>query len=47
MPALANAVPNFVEAVTIYAHNDGGRQYALQLAEKPHGRGIERFIEGL
>jgi hypothetical protein len=47
MPALAGAVPNYVEALTIYAHNDSGGQYALQLAKKLLKRGIEPFIEGL
>jgi hypothetical protein len=47
MPALADVVPNYIEGVTIYGHNDGGRHYALQLAEMLHQRGVEPFIEGL
>jgi Toprim domain len=47
MPALANAIPNYVEAVTIYAHDDGGKRCALQLADRLETRGIEAFIEGL
>jgi hypothetical protein len=49
MPALADVVPNYVEAVTIFAHadkagQDGARQLADVLRIK---RGIEVIIEGL
>ena len=47
MPALAYVLPGYIEAVTIYAHDDGGRQYALQLADRLRARGIEPFIDGL
>ena len=47
MPALANVVPNYIEAVTIYAHDDGGRPFALKLAETLYLRGIEVRLEGL
>lgn len=47
MPALAYVLPGYIEAVTIYAHDDGGRQYALQLADRLRARGIEPFVEGL
>jgi Toprim domain len=48
MPALANVVPEYIEAVTIYAHADKtGRDGAHGLAEALIRRGIEVFIEGL
>ena len=47
MPALAYVLPGYIEAVTIYAHDDGGRQYSLQLADRLSARGIEIFVEGL
>jgi hypothetical protein len=47
MPALADAVPDYVEAITIYAHDDGGKRCALELANRLEARGIEPFIEGL
>jgi Toprim domain len=47
MPALAYVLPGYIEAVTIYAHDDAGRQYALQLADRLWARGIEPFVEGL
>jgi putative DNA primase/helicase len=47
MPALANAVPGYIEAVTIYAHDDSGKPYALELAEALDVRGIEVRVEGL
>jgi hypothetical protein len=49
MPALADVVPSYIEAVTIYAHDDkSGRTGALALAERLHARGnIDVFIEGL
>jgi hypothetical protein len=47
MPALARTIPSYVEAATIYAHNDGGRKYALDLAEALQPREIDIRIEGL
>jgi hypothetical protein len=47
MPALASAVPDYIEALTIYGHDDGGRRYALKLAHQLEAGGIETFIEGL
>jgi hypothetical protein len=52
MPALANILPAYIEAVTIYAHNDGnkrqaGQRGARELAQALHRRGIEVAIEGL
>jgi putative DNA primase/helicase len=47
MPALANALRDYVEAVTIYAHDDGGGKFALELAEALHLRGFEVRVEGL
>ena len=47
MPKLANAVPDYVEAITIYAHDDGGQRYARELADALAARGIDIFIEGI
>ena len=47
MPGLADAVPDYVETITIYAHDDGGRGYAIRLADQLDIRGIEMFLEGL
>jgi hypothetical protein len=48
MPALADAVPNYIDCITIYAHADpAGRRGATELAERLHQRGFEVFIEGL
>jgi hypothetical protein len=48
MPALASAVPDWIEAVTIYAHADkSGREGALRLAAALSRRGIEVFVEGV
>lgn len=49
MPRLAEVVPDHVEAVTIYAHDDpDGRRFAKQLAELLHARGdLDVFVEGL
>jgi phage/plasmid primase-like uncharacterized protein len=47
MPALAAAIPRYVETVTIWAHADAaGRNGARKLAELLHRRGVEVFIEG-
>jgi hypothetical protein len=48
MPALASAVPDWIEAVTIYAHADkSGREASFRLAEALFRRGIEVFLEGI
>jgi phage/plasmid primase-like uncharacterized protein len=50
MPKLAATVPDYVEAVTIYAHNDEngtGQTAAHTLATALTRRGIEIFIEGI
>ena len=46
MPALADVVPAYVEAVTIFSHADqAGQAGAVALAEKLHAGGVEVFIE--
>jgi putative DNA primase/helicase len=48
MPVLANLVPEYIEAVTVYAHSDKtGQDGALALAEALSIRGIDVFVEGL
>jgi hypothetical protein len=48
MPALADAVPTYIDCVTIYAHGDpAGQHGANGLAERLHQRSFETFIEGL
>lgn len=48
MPSLADKVPGYVEAITIFAHNDKvGAAGALALAEKLHARGMDVRVEGL
>jgi hypothetical protein len=48
MPALANAVPSYVETVTILAHADhAGQNGARRLADALVARPIEVFVEGL
>jgi putative DNA primase/helicase len=48
MPALADVIPSYVEALTIYAHPDkAGRDGAHGLAEWLDKRGIDVRIEGL
>jgi hypothetical protein len=48
MPKLAAAVPSYIEAVTIYAHNDkAGEDGARQLAAALHKRRIEVVVEGI
>jgi hypothetical protein len=45
MPALADAVAGYIEAITIYAHDD---KFGRHGAEPLHARGnIDIFIEGL
>jgi hypothetical protein len=48
MPSLADKVPDFIEAVTVFAHTDKpGQNGARNLAKRLHRRGIEVFIEGI
>jgi hypothetical protein len=47
MPALAEIVPDYIEAVTIYAHADQGQDRAIELADALDARGIATFVEGL
>jgi hypothetical protein len=48
MPALAEKVPDYIDAVTVFAHADtAGQNGAIELAKRLHGRGIEVFIEGI
>jgi hypothetical protein len=49
MPALVDVVPSYIEAVTIFAHDDpAGQRGALALAERLDERGtLDVFIEGL
>jgi hypothetical protein len=47
MPALTDAVPLYIETVTIFAHDDNGKRPALELAERLEARGIETRLEGL
>jgi hypothetical protein len=48
MPALADRIPAYVEAVTIYAHDDqAGQSGAAFLAERLVGHGLEVFVEQL
>lgn len=48
MPALADAVPTYIECVTIYAHADrAGQDGARRLAQALTERSVEVFIEGL
>ena len=47
MPKLAPAVPDYSEAVTIFAHADeAGQRGARELADVLDARGIEIRIEG-
>jgi hypothetical protein len=48
MPKLAAAVPNYIECVTVFAHDDAsGRRGAVALAMALTDRGIEARIEGI
>ena len=48
MSALAPLVPDYIEAVTIHAHDDkAGQRHALALASALNMRGIEVFTEGV
>ncbi len=49
LPALADAVPSYIECVTIFAHNDAngaGQRGAAALAERLSGKDIEVLIAG-
>jgi hypothetical protein len=47
MPKLAALVPAYVEAITIFAHDDDGKLHALELADDLASRGFEVFVEGI
>jgi hypothetical protein len=48
MLALAAAIPDYIECVTVFAHDDdAGQRGALALAEALTKRGIETSVEGL
>jgi putative DNA primase/helicase len=48
MPALADAVPSYIEAITIFAHPDkAGQDGARKLAQALEFRGIEVRVEGI
>jgi hypothetical protein len=48
MPALAPLVAGYIEAVTIYAHDDkAGRDNAITLARALKARGIEVLMQRL
>jgi Toprim domain len=48
MPKLADNVPDYIEAVTIYMDADkAGQDGAHELAERLHRRGIEVFLESI
>jgi hypothetical protein len=48
MPALADAIPPYIESITIYAHDDkDGRSNAIDLASKLDARGMQVRIQGL
>jgi putative DNA primase/helicase len=48
MPALAPLIPNYIEAVTIYAHDDqAGQRGALDLARALNARGVDVFVDGV
>ena len=48
MPGLADSVPSYINAVTIFAHADkAGQDGACKLAAALRARGIETTVEGL
>jgi hypothetical protein len=48
MPALAPLIPDYIETVTVYAHDDdAGRSNAIVLCRAIQARGIEVFVQGL
>jgi hypothetical protein len=45
MPALASAVPDYIESVTILVdNNDAGRHGSHELARRLHARGVEVLL---
>ena len=46
MPKIADAVPDYIEAVTVYMHDDDGQRHARELAAGLFARGIEVRLEG-
>jgi hypothetical protein len=48
MPTLASLIPDYIEAVTICAHDDKtGRTNSIDLARAIKARGIEVLVQGL
>jgi hypothetical protein len=48
MPTLVASVPEYIEAVTIYAHpDDSGQINAVSLANALHNKDVDVFVEGL
>jgi putative DNA primase/helicase len=47
MPALAPLVPDYIDTVTIYAHDDDTGRKAIDLARAIKARGIEVLMRGL
>jgi hypothetical protein len=47
MPALAPLIPDYIETVTIYAHDDDTGRKAIDLARAIKARGIEVRVQGL
>jgi hypothetical protein len=48
MPALAPLIPDYIETVTVYAHDDDtGRGSAIDFARAVKARGIEVLMQGL
>jgi hypothetical protein len=48
MPALAPLIPDYIDTVTIYAHDDdAGRSNAIDLARAIKARGIKVSVQGL
>ena len=47
MPALAGVVPDYIECVTVFAHDDNGAPYARELAAALLKRKFEVRIEGV
>lgn len=47
MPALAPLIPDYIETVTIYAHDDDTGRQAIDLARATKARGIEVLVQGL
>jgi hypothetical protein len=48
MPALAGAVPDYIECITVFGHDDAaGRRGATELAERLKARGFEVALKFL